>query len=292
VDLRALEQFQAVARLESVSVAARQLRIAQPALSRTIGRLENELGVPLFDRSGRGIQLNRFGRAYLRHVDAALAALADGRQELHDTAGLDRGEIAVAAEHLALLHPVLAGFRDQYPEVSIRLHQASLPDMARQLDTGAVDLCVASQPMPGPDRQATVLRRERVLLALPPGHPLTGRTRLPVTAFTDEPVVTTRPGYWPRALLDRLFAEARREPRIVSEADEPGVLRELVALGIGVTLLPEGPPAGDPGLSWATLASKASTRTLTLVRNPRRYVSAAARQFEAALTEQLGGVTA
>src|ERR671935_1288427 len=91
MDLLQLHYFRTVARLEHVTRAAEELRVAQPALSRTIARLEAELGVPLFDRLGRRLALNRFGAAFLVRVDRALGELEEARRELQDSAGLARG---------------------------------------------------------------------------------------------------------------------------------------------------------------------------------------------------------
>ena len=98
VDLIQLRYFQAVARHQHVSRAAEELGVAQPALSRSIGRLEAELGIPLFDRRGRRVVLNRFGALFLSRVGNALGQLEQGRRQLQDAASLARGSVAVAAE--------------------------------------------------------------------------------------------------------------------------------------------------------------------------------------------------
>src|SRR5262252_3894795 len=107
MDLLQLHYFRTVARLEHVTRAAEELRVAQPALSKTMARLEGELGVPLFERRGRRIALNTGGRAFLRHVDRIFMALEDGRQELADLAGLARGTVTIAATTLHLLADLL-----------------------------------------------------------------------------------------------------------------------------------------------------------------------------------------
>src|SRR5947208_851858 len=141
MDLLPLRYFQAVARRGHLSQAADELRIAQPSLSRAIARLEGELGVPLFDRTGRRLRLNRFGVAFLRRVDRALGELDDGRRELADAAGLDHGSIAVASETLLTLTSLLTEFRALHPGADLRVFQSSAETMVEQLRTGEVDLC-------------------------------------------------------------------------------------------------------------------------------------------------------
>src|SRR2546430_10643306 len=124
MDLLQLRYFQAVARHEHVSRAAEELRIAQPALSRSIARLEAELGVPLLRRHGRRVTLNRLGASFLTRVDPALPELDQGCQELADAAGLTRGSVAIAAETLRTMTTLTARFLAGHPDVSLRLCQS------------------------------------------------------------------------------------------------------------------------------------------------------------------------
>src|SRR5256886_1659607 len=96
MDLLQLHYFRTVARLEHMTRAAEELLIAQPALSQTIARLEDDLGVPLFDRLGRRIRLNLFGRAFLGRVERIFAELDQGQRELADLAGGEQGQVDLA----------------------------------------------------------------------------------------------------------------------------------------------------------------------------------------------------
>jgi DNA-binding transcriptional LysR family regulator len=287
MDLIQLRYFQAVARRQHVSRAAAELRVAQPALSRAIARLEAEVGVPLFDRRGRRVQLNRFGAMFLARADRALDELDQGRHELRDAAGHAQGTVAVAAETLRTLSGLVAGFLAGHPGVSFRLFQSPAPAMAAQLQAGEVDLCLASQPLPGPALPSagllsTELLSEEVLLAVPPSHRLAGRTRAAVADLAGEPFVTTRPGYWQRALTDRLFPDAV----IVCEGDEPYAIRGLISAGVGVGLMPAMARrvAPDPPVGWLHLDAPCR-RTLSLVWRAGAYQPAAA----LALTEFAAG---
>jgi len=282
MDLPQLRYFQAVARHQHVSRAAAELRVAQPALSRAIARLEAELGVPLFDRRGRRVRLNRFGAMFLARAGRALDELDQGQHELRDAAGLAQGTVTVAAETLRTLSGLVAGFLAGHPGVSFRLFQSPAPAMAAQLQAGEVDLCLASQPLPGSALASVELLSEEVLLAVPPSHRLAGRTRAAVGELAGEPFVTTRPGYWQRALTDRLFSGAV----IVCEGDEPYALRGLISAGVGVGLMPAMARrlAPDPPVGWLHL-DVPCRRTLSLIWRAGAYRPAAAR----ALTEFAAG---
>ncbi|MEV0677345.1 LysR family transcriptional regulator [Actinosynnema sp. NPDC050436] len=287
MDLLQLRYFQVVARRQHLSRAAAELRIAQPSLSRAIARLEADLGVPLFDRAGRGLRLNRFGAGFLRRVDRVLKEVEDARRELADAAGLDHGSVSVAAETPLTLVGLLTGFRAEHPGVDIRLHQSSAPAMAEQLRTGEVDLCFASQPLTGPNLRTSELLREEVLLGVPPGHRLAGRTGVRPEEFADEPFVTTRPGYWPREMADRLFAAAGLRPTYVCETDEPGSTGELIAAGLGIGLVPafSRRATAYPPDCWVELAAPGCHRSLTLVWRADTYSSEAARRLAAFATD-------
>jgi DNA-binding transcriptional LysR family regulator len=208
------------------------------------------------------------------------AAVVDGRSELADAAGLEHGSVRVAAETLLTLIGLVARFRDRHPAVDVRLTQASAEEMGALLRDRDVDLCVASQPVPGTELHTVELMREEVLLAVPPGHHLAGRDRVRLDELVGEPFVTTRPGHWPRALLDRPFADGPR-PEIVCESDEPGTTGDLIGAGLGIGLVPafsRRAPTRAPS-AWVHLDAPGCERVLTLVWREDAYLSQAAQRF-------------
>ncbi|MEV4443404.1 LysR substrate-binding domain-containing protein [Streptomyces sp. NPDC049577] len=281
MDLPSLRCFQVVARHEHISRAAEELRVAQPSVSRTIARLEAELGVPLFDRRGRRIRLNQHGAAFLRRVDRALGELEDGRRELADAADAESGSVSVATETMMTLIRLLPAFRAAHPGVDVRLRQSPVDAMAHLLRTREVDFCLASQPLTGPGLASVELLREDVLLAVPDGHRLAGLEHVGLAALDGEPFITPSPGHWQRELADRLFARAGVRPVIVCEGDEPGALLDMVGAGLGVALLPAMARdfAGRGRVAWVRLETPGSHRVLWLVRHRDVYPPVAARRF-------------
>lgn len=288
MDLLQLRHFQSVARHEHISRAAAELRVAQPSLSRSLARLEAELGAPLFDRHGRGVGLNRYGTAFLARVDRALAELDDARAELAEAAGLEHGSVAVAAETLLTLTDVLAAFLAEHPHVNVRLHQSSADAMLTQLRTGQVDLALSSQPIDAEGMHTVRLGDDEVLLAVPPRHPLAAGTRVDPAGLAGRPFVTTRPGHWLRVLADRLFADAGIEPDIACETDDPAAIRPLIAAGLGVGLLPTHSRTATPHptVAWLHLDSPLARRTLRLVWRENAYLSAAAQRFRELIVQR------
>ncbi|GCB50861.1 LysR family transcriptional regulator [Streptomyces sp. NL15-2K] len=283
MDLLQLRYFQAVARYEHISRAAEALRVAQPSLSRTIARLEAELGSPLFDRQGRRIRLNQYGAIFLRHVDRALSELDDGRRALRDARDTGLGRVSVASETLLTITHVLGSFRAAHPRADVRLFQSNAEEMDRQLRAGQIDFCVASQTLTGPNLESIELAREEVLLAVPPGHWLDGRESVTIPEIADEPFVTTRPGNWQRALLNRLFASEGLTPQLSCEGDEPGASQDMISAGLGIGLIPAmsrqlGTDTRVP-VAWVRVNAPDCHRVLTLVWNRDAYLSEAALKF-------------
>ncbi|MFI8322915.1 LysR family transcriptional regulator [Streptomyces sp. NPDC085529] len=286
MDLHSLRQFAVVARLEHLSGAARELRVAQPSLSRTIARLEAELGTPLFDRAGR-LRLNDAGRTFLRHVERALGELDAGRRAVAAFADGGLGTVRVASETFLTLTGPLAAFKRDRPDVEVELHQMPAEEMGRRLRAREIDLCVASQPVPGEDLEAVLLLDEPVLLVTAPGHRLAGRASVSVAELADEPFVTTRTGHWQRRLLDRLFASAGLgPPRIVCEGDEPSTTAVLAGAGLGVGLIPAMARRSttQSPVAWIEVADPACRRVLTLLRAADVPPTGAARLMHAAVT--------
>lgn len=289
MELLQLHYFQKTARLEHMTKAAEELGIAQPALSKTIARLEAELGAALFDRQNRQIRLNRLGKAFLDKVDRALALLEEGRREVADLAGAERGSIHLATNALNRLAPYLREFRSRYPEVRFHVMQiapASTYEMAALLEKGEVDLIFTAAPFDHPAiREAPVLSAE-VRLAVPHGHRLEGRSSVRLAEVKDEPFIEYRDGHPFRRMNEEICRNAGIRPRIVCEVEEPSALVTLVHAGLGVALVPVCRGDDYPHFAMLPIEDPGCRRTFTLAWLEGRYMSAAALELKAFLQEQ------
>ncbi|MFG3339645.1 LysR family transcriptional regulator [Glycomyces sp. NPDC048151] len=280
MDLNALQQFLIVAREEHLSRAAAELRVAQPALSRTVARLEAELGTPLFDRAGR-LRLNATGRIFRDHVERALGELEAGRRAVAEAADGGAGTVRLASETFLPLTGPIAAFKAAHPDIDVRLFQMAPNEMEQALRSDDIDLCLASQPVSAPASE--VVHVEQVWLAVPPGHRLAGEPQVTVEALAHEPFVITRRGQWQRRLLDWLFADRNLEPRIACEIDEPAATYMLVGTGLGVSLFPQIARRSFPaaGAAWVGIDHPHCNRTLSLHSARDDRLSAAARLMRA-----------
>lgn len=286
MDLNALQQFLTVAREEHLSRAAAELRVAQPALSRTIARLEAELGTPLFDRAGR-LRLNATGVIFREYVERAIGELEAGRRAVAEAALGGAGVVRFASETFLPLTGPIAAFKAAHPDVEVRLHEMAPEKMEQALRADEVDLCLASQPVNAPHLASAVVLVEPVWLAIPRGHRLAAEPLVTVEDLAAEPFVITRPGQWQRRLLDWLFADRNLEPRIACEIDEYAATYMLVGAGLGLGLFPQIARATltEPGVAWAGIDHPHCNRTLSLHWVSDDRLSAPARLMRTQITD-------
>jgi LysR family transcriptional regulator, transcription activator of glutamate synthase operon len=283
MELLQLRYFQTVARLEHMTQAAAELGIAQPALSQTIARLEAELGVPLFERMGRGIRLSQFGTAYARRVERIFLELAQGQREIAAIADGTEGEVELALSVATQLLPdLLSGFRHEHPAIRFRLSQHDVTTMAQQLARGTYDLCITSPPLQQTGIVSIPLLTEDILLAVPNWHPLAECSSIRLQEVSEQAFICLKPEHSLRQLTDSFCQQAGFRPQIVFESDEPSTIRGLIRAGLGIAFV--------PALSWRGAVEAALVveipienplcqRTIGLSWLSGRSLSPAAQQF-------------
>lgn len=276
-----LKYFMLVARYEHITHAAEELHISQPSLSKVIARLEEELGVMLFDRQGRNIHINSFGKAFLKRVERMFLELEDGKKELAEMSGLEQGKISLAWTSVSLLPRILQGFLMEYPNVSIRQIIASTLEMKHQLESGIIDLCISSPPMEGPGIICQPLFTHEFLLAVPRNHRFANKGSIDLAEVAKEQFISTKQGYGFRDITDEFCQEAGFVPNIVFEGDVAVSLISLVNAGLGVAFMPS-PILKDYTAELPILLhinKPICQRTIGLAYLEGHYLSKAAWQF-------------
>lgn len=275
MELQQLEYFRVVARTQHVTQAAEELGITQPALSRAMARLERDLGVAVFDHRGRSVKLNRYGQAFVRHIERALGAIEEGRRELSDLADRDAGVIAFGFAHALgtrVVPDLIAGFRVQHPRARFQLLQNASHIILDELEAGDVDLALVSPVPPAGDRiESLELASEELYLVVPHDHRLAKRASVRLAELRDETFVCLREGYGLRTLTDHFCAQAGFTPKIAFEGEEIATLRGLVTVGLGIAIIPA---AGSPGESTPPqlrITEPKCRRSIGLLWEPGRY---------------------
>lgn len=282
MELTQLKYFQTVARYEHMSRAAAELHIAQPSLSKAISQLEQNLGVYLFERQGRQIKLNKFGRVFKSHVDRILLEFEDSKRELSDIVGSENSRVTVASNYLPAFPKLLEGFLELYPDTVFRHIIGSTAKMKQQLENGKVDLCISSPPIEEPFIECKPLFTEEIFLIVPKGHKFAGRGSINLIEVANEPFISLREGFGSRDLTEKFCRQAGFTPNIIFEIDIATKVVDLVNLGFGVALSPIQPWSELSAIYPIPLHIKEPTcsRTTGLSFIQNRYLPQAARQFK------------
>ncbi|MFJ8435897.1 LysR substrate-binding domain-containing protein [Kitasatospora sp. NPDC094019] len=242
---RLLEQFLAVAEERHFGRAAERLLMRQPPLSQAIQRLERHVGVPLFERGPGGVRLTPAGEVFAtdaaRLLGAETAALDRARRVGHGFAGdLRLGYVSLLS--LRYLPKLLRAAADELPDLRVLLHQDSSAAVAEMVRVGALDLGFIRDPAPVSTELTTaVFARERLMAALPTGHPLAGADTLDLAELSAEPFVLPTATALPTLLSELHLAcrEAGFTPLVRASADDLTGLLGYVASGLCVSLLTE-----------------------------------------------------
>lgn len=260
MELLQLRYFRAAAQAENFSRVAEQFYVPQSAVSRTIARLEAELGVKLFERRGKRVVLNAAGRHFLRHVDEALITLDKGVAQV---TGVVKERISLRMQAGSrLMPPVLAGFRAHYPQVDFSLAGE---------ESGHFSSACVLRLLPVPEGwDYCPLLTEPLRLAVPCTHPLATRHTVRAEELQNEWFILFSRQKEMRAITDRAFAEAGLEPRIRLECDDPATFRGMIENGLGLALVSQRTWETTPSDRVRLIPVEGLTTTRTLVLAWRR----------------------
>ncbi|MBY0054371.1 LysR family transcriptional regulator [Brevibacillus agri] len=287
-----LEYFQTLARMQHVTRAAEAMSLSQPALSRSIARLEEELGVPLFERQGRTIMLNRYGQLFLKRVNRILKEFEDGKQELRDLVHPDRGEVALGFLHTlgtSLIPDLIGAFRAKSPSIGFTMIQNHSYSLLEHLDAGELDLCLLAEPTETKlPIQWTPLWSEELFAIVPIGHPLAGRESILLSEIAEESFIFLKKGYALRRTTDQLFEQLGVTPRVTFEGEEAATVAGLVAAGLGVSLLPDLRGIDQSKIAQIRIRTPKCQRVIGMALVKGGYLSPAAVRFKEFILDYFG----
>lgn len=264
-----LHWYVVLAETEHMTEAAARLNVAQPTLSRALGRLERQLGTPLFDRVHRRLRLNRYGEVLLEHARRCLVELRAAEERITGLLDPDRGTVRLAFLHSVatwLVPELLRRYRERVPEVRFELREGGGHEILAILHAGQVDLAVTSPRPAGSDTGWQPLHREQLCLAVPTDHAFASKSRCRLAEAAGEPFVGLRQGIaGMRELTDELCAQAGFTPSITFESSEIPSMEGLVAAGLGVAVVPLPRPGREtPGARYVPLADSGAHRVIGL----------------------------
>jgi DNA-binding transcriptional LysR family regulator len=251
MELRHLRTIAAVAKHRSLTKAGDELYLTQSAVSQQISRLEHELGVEVFRRTSRRVELTAEGRVILGYAQRVLAEVDGMRSELEEITGLLRGEL-----HIGGVYPtgpydlfgMLADFRAAHPGVAIHMGEATQDDVLTALRADELD-CAFTALEPdalGDEFAATLLWEDEFVVALAPGHPLCEHREVTFEELAAEDLISYRDNSALRRRVERQLGERNLEPRDAFVCTEMAAVRGLASKGLGVAVIPRS-VAEQPG---------------------------------------------
>ena len=264
MDLQQLRYVVAVAETRNFTRAAEKCFVVQSALSHRIANLERELGLKLFARTSRRVELTAAGEAFLPAARQSLEAADRAAAEAAAAVGLVRGRLAVGVIPTVAAIDVPAALqhvRERHPDVRISLRVGGSDELMAQVVAG--DLDVAALGLPESDRprgvRARELARDRLVAVVAVDHSLAGRSRTTLARLAEETFVDFPAGTPGRAQSDLAFAAADLARDVAFEVMAPDLMKQIVRQGLAIALLPSAVTGDSPGLA-----------TIPVTNGPRR----------------------
>ncbi len=281
MELRQIEYFLKVAETEHMTRAAESLHIAQPALSKTIKNLEEDLGLPLFDRVGNRIELNEAGKIFLEYARRIRASAQNARRELNDYRETESATILIHKEiSFEIIYLAILEFSRLYP--TVRFEMSPVEEMDNP-DAKHWDFRLYSTPEPVDTADSRTVLTERIQLGVPLGHRLAGRRGLSLTEVKNEDFLFTTPLH--STMNDVMMMHCRLlgfTPRQLVTAGTKEDIRYMLKNGLGVSFIPEMSwyyMTREDGFALVPIEDPVCTRCINIGWKNSGYVSKAAVLF-------------
>lgn len=281
MDLRQFRVFVEVARQGSFTRAAERLRIAQPAVSISVRKLEEQLELVLFNRQEKRVTLTAEGEALLAHADRILENVAAAEAEMAELRGLGSGEVRVGIPPMmsSYYFPlIIRAFRQRYPNLKLSVNGEGAASIQKMISRGELDMGVIAGHRVPEGLASQHFLREEIVACVPVGHPLAARRAVGFAEFLREPQIVFKQGYYMRELLDEQVDRSGLTPRIVFETNLFSLVRSLVKEGMGLSTFLRMVVSGDPELAAVSFDPPLHL-DLVIAWKENRYLSLANRAF-------------
>ena len=238
MESKVLRYFCAVVDCGSFTGAAAALSIAQPAISMSIKRLEQEVGFPLFNRLERRLSLTDEGEVLYRHAKTVTQRVDDARNAMNELQGLESGLVRVGIPGmLGSYHfpSLLMAFRHRYPDIKLSIVDAGTVKLQSMLEQGEVDLAFVESDTILPSLEGISIMQVPMVAAVAEDHRFTSRPTIGVEEFLREELAIFKPGYFHRQLIDQLAEKAGIELNVSIETNLIPLMKSFVRQGFGIT---------------------------------------------------------
>ncbi|EFM08786.1 transcriptional regulator, LysR family [Paenibacillus curdlanolyticus YK9] len=284
MEINQLEYFLTVANLQHVTRAAESLSITQPALSHSLAKLEEELGVPLFERTGRTVQLNRYGRLFASRVTDALREIRVAKEELAELTAPESGIVSLAFGTILgtqFVPELIQKFHVIYPNIRFELYQGSCSHTLQALENGQCDLSITSPRSGKPGIAWETLVTADLYVVVPASHRYAQLESITLEQLADEPFIEVNKTCGLRATIDSVFQLHSFQPKVAYTTEDLHTVAGFVAAGLGVSLLPQSRGLRLEGTHWLKVNNPGCVCEVGIEWKEKRYLSPSARLFRA-----------
>lgn len=273
-DFNQLAHFLAVAKAKNFTKAANDIGISQPALSRSVQKLESVVGEPLFERQPRGVKLTEIGAFFLVRANQIKDLVDDTFAEL--TEASNRGQIRLAVIPTIapyLLPTVLKKFAKLHPEIKIQVQEDTTQNIVQLCKDGDIDLAIVALPINEKYLEVESLFEDELILVIPKGHSLEKKKSVRLSDIQEFPFITLDRQH---CLSDNIAEFCNRHsvaPVTIERTNQLATIQELVSLQHGISIIPAMARRIDKskGRVYRQFAGKKPARTIALLQNPYRY---------------------
>ncbi|WP_082672981.1 cidABC operon transcriptional activator CidR [Paenibacillus senegalimassiliensis] len=284
MDIRQMQYLIEVARLGSFTKAAQALYITQPTISKTVKAMEEELGVVLFDRVGKKIELTDAGQIIVSQAQQIVTSFQNLMAELDDLRNMKKGHIRIGLPPMvgsSFFPKVIGEFHQRYPEITIQLFEDGAKKVEQGVASGALDVGVAVLPTVEEELSYFPFVEEKLNLVVHPTHPLAEQASADLAELAQDGFVLFREDF---TLHDRIISECAKagfQPHVIYESSQWDLISEMVAVGLGITLLPETicREIDDDNVRIIPLVKPVIPWKLGIVWRDDRYLSFATREW-------------
>ncbi len=234
--LRAIAE---VAETGTISGAADRLNLSPSAVSITLKQMEEEIGVPLFERGQDGFRITSAGQELLVAQSRIASVLKETSEALDAIKGTRRGSVTIGVVSTAKYFApyALAGFRDQHPEVQIILKVGNREETIARLRDASIDIALTGRPPQSMDVQRAEMGPHPHVVIAWPGHPLAKHKTIAASALSDETFLLREPGSGTRMLAERIMSEIGATPKTGMEISSNETIKQAVMAGLGISFL-------------------------------------------------------
>ncbi|MFL0247248.1 LysR family transcriptional regulator [Candidatus Clostridium stratigraminis] len=296
MDFRQLKYMLMVAEERSFSKAAQKLYIAQPSLSQYIQKLENQLGVELFDRSTSPLRLTYAGELYVETAKHILDLNMQLSQQMEDIVDFKKGRLVIGLSTFRstyIMPMLLPSFYEKFPGIDVVLVEGTSPELYDLAVKGVTDISIMTLPINEEHFSYEPIMEEEILLALPPHHPacekfkaneidMKTRHKIELSSLRDEPFILLKQNQKLHQISTYLCEKAGFRPKIILETESIEAAHAFAASGMGITFIPDTIASFNRFLEhpmYFSLEEFKATRTLVVAYRKGKYISKAAKEF-------------